>query len=65
MPSRTRTLSDYHEIASALTALYIVIDSLTLLGEDNQTFLPPYPEHIFSIEYVLEAGFSRRQSMSL
>ena len=58
MPSRTRTPSDHHEIASALTALYTMMDSLVLLSNDH-IFLPPHPDHMFNAENALEAGFSQ------
>ena len=59
MPSRTRTPSDHHEMASALKALYTIMDTLALLDEDEQIFLPPHPDHMFNAEYALEAGFSQ------
>ena len=40
-------------------ALYTTMDSLTLLGEYDQIFLPPHPDHMFNAELALEAGFSQ------
>ena len=59
MPSRTRTPSDHHEMASALKALYTIMYTLELLDENDQLFLPPHPDHMFNAEYALEASFSQ------